>query len=632
MPQAGGDSHDSTRDSDRRPQAPYRSGYQDGTDMTYITAIELENFQSIETRTRIELKPITLLYGPNSAGKSAIFDAIELLRVLLDPIALDEDRAAQMVDRWAREVGGPMREMFLAVEFPLQVEDDYSVWSDSDNWGSMHKPSNMSSLMILDSEQMEFYGLDIDDLTARIELRLGAKEEGGNTLCRLLEASIQVNGHPVLGLSRDCPDPRLSSEQPASETSDDSDTSEEDDHDLDWELFPGVCPWLEICFNTFIDDANIAVAINRFNDTAAPEEREKYFYEVGGVLRINAQVEVPLSPLRMATHEFRHRAMFELSEMICRHGEQIVWYFGTMLWRSIRNGAPLVQADRRSPRPEETLTIVDLGLGGWWATSSMSPSSPAALLKGRSPPIDEHFQGLAESAHAAFLLKTASHDFWGGEHAKKHIEPVRSRAEIVDRVNHHLERSLFSEKLYRIECASTLMVPIDLDEDDPWSYYALAQPAAVRLFLRESTGHKVDLQDVGSGVSYVLPVLYALSLQGLVQVQQPELHLHPALQASVADVLIEELHRPRFGQLLIETHSEHLLLRLLKRIRDTEKGKALSDDVRLTNEHLAVYYFDPQPGGGTSVSRQLITPLGDFYNDWPRGFFAERNKDLFDEG
>jgi DNA repair exonuclease SbcCD ATPase subunit len=47
--------------------------------MSKIIAIELENFQAIEKRSRIEFKPITLLYGPNSAGKSAVFDAIELI-------------------------------------------------------------------------------------------------------------------------------------------------------------------------------------------------------------------------------------------------------------------------------------------------------------------------------------------------------------------------------------------------------------------------------------------------------------------------------------------------------------------------------------------------------------------------
>ena len=79
-----------------------------------ITALELENFQSIERRTRIDFKPITLLFGPNSAGKSSVFDALELLRTLLDPTKFDEQYAAQLVNRWARHSGSaPFRETFL---------------------------------------------------------------------------------------------------------------------------------------------------------------------------------------------------------------------------------------------------------------------------------------------------------------------------------------------------------------------------------------------------------------------------------------------------------------------------------------------------------------------------------------
>ena len=82
--------------------------------MTQITAIEFENFQSIERKTRIEFKPITLLFGPNSAGKSAVFDALELLRVILDPNEFDEACAADMVNRWARWKGDEtVRETFL---------------------------------------------------------------------------------------------------------------------------------------------------------------------------------------------------------------------------------------------------------------------------------------------------------------------------------------------------------------------------------------------------------------------------------------------------------------------------------------------------------------------------------------
>ena len=98
--------------------------------MGRILAIELENFQSIETRTRIELKPITLMFGPNSAGKSAIFDAIELLRHTLDPDAFDEDKLYEMIDRWARRKneershdGSEVRDTFLAIEFEMALPD-----------------------------------------------------------------------------------------------------------------------------------------------------------------------------------------------------------------------------------------------------------------------------------------------------------------------------------------------------------------------------------------------------------------------------------------------------------------------------------------------------------------------------
>ena len=80
---------------------------------------------------------------------------------------------------------------------------------------------------------------------------------------------------------------------------------------------------------------------------------------------------------------------------------------------------------------------------------------------------------------------------------------------------------------------------------------------------------------------------------------------------------------------LVETHSEHLLLRLLRRIRDKEKSLPSSSSLPLTTSDVAIYYFNPQVAGGTVVTRQLVTPLGDFYNDWPRGFFSDRDGDLF---
>lgn len=603
--------------------------------MTHITAVELENFQSIEGRTRIEFRPITLLYGPNSAGKSAVFDALELLRVLLDPLAADEEKAADMLTRWARNGEGAWRSLFVAVEFPFSGMSSLDVWRDDHNFQAGNRRSKDPAFFIDPNDIEDQFHNDapvrIKGAPVRVEMRFKLREIKNQRkawLC-LDELACSIGGLPVMRVGKASPE--VSSDGTSINYSLLSEEHVARDEKR-VEKNESATRWLEIFEVGELGFLNWDL----LQKIKKAEQRDKIRYHstVQSYNRIYYLIESDL----FGRNFIGSRDVFDTGNLLtdtlpdfCRNAHDIMFYFGTMLWKPLRNSTLMVHADRRSPSPEEALTVIDPGLEGWWPTNAMAPSSPAWLLKSLPQGIDEHFKGLAHAAHAALLLRSAASDFWGDSHALKELEPLRPRAAILDRVNHHLEERLFTEKLYKVECASTLMVPIDLKEDDPWGYYAFAQPAAVRLFLREPSGARVELQDVGSGVSYVLPVLYALSSQGFVQVQQPELHLHPALQAAMADVFVEELHRAGRGQFLIETHSENLLLRFLRRIRDTEKGRALSDDVKLTNNDIAVYYFDPAPGGGTFVSRQLVTPLGDFYNDWPRGFFTERRKDLFDE-
>jgi hypothetical protein len=582
--------------------------------MPQITAIELENFQSIERRTRIELKPITLLFGPNSAGKSAVFDAIELIRNLLDPNEFDEQRAADMVNRWARRKEGlaAVREMSVAIEFLFDFEEISEVWDDSNNWHG-HYPRTESSIFWFDPEDEEFKEryLEFQGSIVRIDLKLKAELTRNGTECRLSECWCTLKDRALLSITKSDP---LEQTGEAAYTDGDEDFGER--ILVIYDDFGFVSPSLLVRLN-LMKAEQVGFLLRKTESNRAVAS--------GVVTR-------SLSPLNISVGPGMERLQWGgIPREIRQNACDILFYLGTLLFKPLRGHPDTVKSDRRAPKPEEALTVVDLGLSGWWSRDAFSPSSPAALLRTMSAGIDEHFRGLAEAAHAELLLRTARHEFWGGEDAAKHIEPVRVRAQILDRVNHHLEKSLFTEKLYKLFCASTVMLPIDLDEDDPWGYYALAQPAAVRLFLQDGDGNKVELQDVGSGIPFVLPILYAVSCGKLVKIQQPELHLHPALQSSIADVFVEELNQSSSTQFIIETHSEHLLLRLLRRIRDVEKSRCLSEEVKLTNDQLAVYYFDPHVNEGTVVTRQLVTPLGDFYTDWPRGFFAERNRDLFDE-
>ena len=47
-----------------------------------LLSLEMENFQSITQSVGLDFAPITLLYGPNSAGKSSVFDALEFLKLI----------------------------------------------------------------------------------------------------------------------------------------------------------------------------------------------------------------------------------------------------------------------------------------------------------------------------------------------------------------------------------------------------------------------------------------------------------------------------------------------------------------------------------------------------------------------
>jgi predicted ATPase len=116
-----------------------------------------------------------------------------------------------------------------------------------------------------------------------------------------------------------------------------------------------------------------------------------------------------------------------------------------------------------------------------------------------------------------------------------------------------------------------------------------------------------------------------------VAIEQPELHLHPALQACLGDVMIDAMNSGPSRSLLIETHSEHLLLRVLKRIRQSSGSRPIDPSLRCGPEDVNVLYFEPQPDGTSRVMRLRVNEDGEFLDRWPRGFFAERDRELFDE-
>ena len=147
------------------------------------------------------------------------------------------------------------------------------------------------------------------------------------------------------------------------------------------------------------------------------------------------------------------------------------------------------------------------------------------------------------------------------------------------------------------------------------------------VFLRVNRpdGGVSGFEDVGSGISYILPVLVSLWSEKLSIIEQPELHLHPALQCDLGDVFIAA-HRGG-ARAIIESHSEHILLRVLRRIRETTNGK-VPRSLSLKENDVTIYYFEPVKGE-TIVREIHIDRFGEFLDRWPGGFFAERDAELF---
>ena len=151
--------------------------------------------------------------------------------------------------------------------------------------------------------------------------------------------------------------------------------------------------------------------------------------------------------------------------------------------------------------------------------------------------------------------------------------------------------------------------------------------ALVSMTLRDlRTKVEVSPSDVGFGIGQLLPVMVQglLSRAELICVEQPEIHLHPRLQAELAEFFIETSGiRKGEGEVtgkqwLIETHSEALIRRLQRRIRE---GVVNREDV-------SVLYVEPG-SRGSRVLELRIDDDGSFIDPWPGGFFDERFDDIF---
>ena len=153
----------------------------------------------------------------------------------------------------------------------------------------------------------------------------------------------------------------------------------------------------------------------------------------------------------------------------------------------------------------------------------------------------------------------------------------------------------------------------------------------IRTVIDTFTGVTLPYGDVGTGLSQLLPILYDLATEssGLTYIEQPELHLHPRAQGALMDVILdswlEEESQEGERQFILETHSESMLLRLQKRIRN---GDIRSEDVAVVFVDSVSPAESPDGRGYNNISELALDNLGDVLDPFPVSFVSMRLEDL----
>ena len=137
--------------------------------------------------------------------------------------------------------------------------------------------------------------------------------------------------------------------------------------------------------------------------------------------------------------------------------------------------------------------------------------------------------------------------------------------------------------------------------------------------LKNNFGNMIPITHVGFGVSQVFPILVEglrqYSGNQLIILEQPEIHLHPKVQAALFDFVNSSNGNISF---LIETHSDHFINRLRRRVAECV-NEAVISDINLT--------FVNRDFNNVSYEELAINEVGSF-DYWPEGFFDQYDEDL----
>ena len=626
-----------------------------------ITAVEIENFKGIGHPMRIDLRAVTLLFGRNSAGKSTILHALCYAHEILSRRNVDAGKVELGGDQI--DLGG-FRTLVHAHDLERNVRLRFEL--NLENWREVPPPGGRYKGPIgplVDKLAMAGPELAPPDFRFRsgwVELAVAWNRRDERPALTSYEVGVNQSlvgrmrpdatagdrlelhwAHPAFGQFRtNDRAPAYASARRARELPD-SKTNEWRLHSVGVHGRTSPLPDWDELLDFDVDDLrrHDDVVIDDVSDFENIQDLvSELIVGVGQALRndlANLRYVGPVRKLRPPTN------------VVPGSLDRGSWSDGSAAWNRLLPEAP-------DPNRPDLLNDVNDWLArkdrldtGYRLTRKSTVELPA-----ETPPVSwirfrERLSAECRNEHGAVDL-----DRWAKELAATianlhHGDPddieTRIKAYPVDRdesadenpaeqthspeeklVDAVRERYQFLTNLDRLEKGHHPSAVRDLVSA------IAAAPMRTRLELVAVESRlPVRTADIGVGISQLLPVVVAAldpHRPGITAIEQPELHLHPGMQVELGDLFAQPLDDGRV--FLLENHSEHLMLRLLRRIEETHSGELPEGKPALKPDQVSVVFLE-QVDGEVQATRLRIDETGEFIDRWPRGFFRERAAELF---
>lgn len=575
-----------------------------------ITEISLTNFRSFQATQAIPLAPVTLMFGPNSVGKSSVLQALFYLQQILAKGHCDPQRIDVLGDKhiggFASLVNGG--DLSKRIVIKLHVAKNNSIGA---SYNQLYELIN------------EDFGLTVDSPTAdaaRFAVELHIAWSKSAEIAYVACYKLWLDGTLIAELTSDAGMKQpmlawLNYQHPTLLTVGDAEEAAEREGE-------GFVSTLHELLNAHRPTQQVSRRDSWHTPEMTFAHAEVGFKGFAGALpllgkRLESTFDHDDPRITTRLHEI-------LSDVLVAPLDNLL----ALLNQSLCIGPLRVVPDAlRQPNPYPEQKDWYSGAAAWDVVSALSRQHKAPALLTEINHWMKHI-GLGYSLRAKSVVSKVVYS--GGDD---------SLVDLCAMLHAHGDKLQFSfsdadeegnpsEQETSVDSQTLIALLQELAPDNAAPKGAVIEQVRNQWGLwDEGRQCEVAFTEVGVGISQLFPLIVAavVARQGLVTCEQPELHVHPRIQVSIGDLLTQANSQCSF---LIETHSEHLILRILRRIRESTEGELPVGLMPLAPEDVSIIYLDTA-AGGVKATRIEIDRDGEFTSRWPNGFFAERGEELF---